>query len=306
MTRVRLVCAAIIVPAIFALVWLDFTLGQADWLGRPGVVLFVTTLFVGLMAASEVLHFEPVTSPRRIKPWAVYLATAIVIILAFAPVAYEHYPADCPVGRTGWLAFGMAATIGIAFFSVMAGYRRGDRVMNDVARTVLIVAYIGLLIGFWAAIRGHGDNAWGMTALLSLFVPVKLSDSLAYITGRLWGRNKLSPELSPGKTIEGLAGGVAGGVFGAFLVLYVVARWLTGESSPASWWWVVIFGVCVTLAGVAGDLAESLMKREGDVKNSSRWLPGLGGITDMIDSLLAAGPVVLAFWITGIFGPVPL
>ena len=89
---------------------------------------------------------------------------------------------------------------------------------------------------------------------------------------------------------------------GALIVFYLVAPQLTGQSSAASWWLIILFAIAVTAAGVLGDLAESMLKREGGVKDSSRWLPGLGGITDMVDSLLVAGPVVLGFWNSGLFG----
>jgi phosphatidate cytidylyltransferase len=300
---VRLFTAAIIVPAILALFWLDFFLGREDVLGRPGLVLFACAIIVSLMTASEVLHFDQANASRRIRREAVYCGTLVVVLLAFVPVLYDEYPADCPVGRPAWLAFAVAAAIGISFASQMALYRKGDRVMDDVARTLLTIMYAGVLIGFWSLIRGQFNNAWGLVALLSLFVPVKLSDTLAYTFGRLWGRHKFSPELSPGKTLEGVWGGFAGGILGAAIVLWLVAPWLTGDPIVASWWAVILFGSVVTAAGILGDLAESMMKRDGGVKNSSRWLPGLGGISDMIDSLLAAGPVVFAFWVSGLLGP---
>lgn len=303
MLRWRLISAAIIITAILLLVWLDFYLGTSESLGRPGLVLAVCTLVIGLMAASEVVYFNQKNN-AGVKHWAVYLGTAVVIGFAFLPTLYENYPADCPIGRLGWPMFGMAAATGLAFVSQMIGYRQGDQVIDDVARTVMVVAYIGLLLAFWAAIRAQVDNAWGMVALLSLYVPVKLSDSMAYTVGKICGKNKLAPHLSPGKTIEGLVGGLLGGCLGAFIVFWVVAPRMTGSATAAPWWLIVVFGIVITLVGVIGDLSESLLKRDGGVKNSSRWLPGLGGVMDIIDSLLPAGPVVLAFWATGWFGPV--
>ncbi len=303
MTRTRLIVAAIVVAAILALFWLDYQCGTSDWLQRPGLVLGICCLVFGLMAASEVLHFDSARQQRRTKAWAVYLGTALAIGLAFYPALVVDYPDDCSIGRIGWLAFGMAGAIGIAFVSQMIGYRNGDHVMNDVSRTVLIIGYVGLLFGFWAPIRGYHDNQWGLVALLSLFVTVKMSDSVAYLVGRNWGRRKLAPELSPGKTIEGMFGGFAGGCLGALLVFLVIGPRITGQPAVASWWLIIVFALIVTTAGIIGDLAASLMKRDGGVKDSSRWLPGLGGIIDMTDSLLAAGPVVMAFWASGLMGP---
>lgn len=302
MLRWRLISAAVIVTAILVMIWADFQLGSADSLNRPGLVLGVALMIVGTMAANEVVSFNT-TSNSGVKKWAVYAGTALVIGFSFIPCLYENYPADCSVGRLGWPMFGMAATIGLAFISQMIGYKPGDQVLDDVARTVMVVAYIGLLLGFWAPIRSFVDNGWGMVALLSLFVTVKISDSMAYTVGRIFGKHKLAPNLSPGKTIEGMLGGLLGGCLGALFVFYYLAPRITGEASPAAWWFVILFGVVVTLVGILGDLSESLLKRDGGVKNSSRWLPGLGGIMDIIDSLLPAGPVVYAFFATGMLTP---
>ncbi len=314
MLRWRLLSAAIILTTLSLLVWLDLQCGHPQWFGRPGLVLLPFSLVVGLLAANEVLYFRPsgglpdiaatdIAVQGDVKHWAVYLGTSLVIASSYAPLLWNEYPADCAVGRLGWPLYAMAAAVGLCFVAQMIGYRRGSRVGEAVARSVLVIAYIGLLISFWSPLRMIGDNAWGMVALLSLFVPVKMSDTLAYTFGKTMGRRKLAKNLSPGKTVEGLLGGLLGGCLGALAVFYLMAPWLTGDPTPASWVWVLVFGVLVTLAGVVGDLSESLLKRDGGVKNSSQWLRGLGGIMDIIDSLLAAGPVALALWSTGIFGP---
>lgn len=303
MLRWRLISAAVLITAILLLVWLDFYLGSDSSLGRPGLVLGLVTLTIGLMAASEVLYFNQ-QSNADVKHWAVYAGVFLVIGLAFVPVLFEDYPADCSIGRLGWPLFGMAAAVGLAFVSQMIGYKQGDEVIDDVARTIMVIAYIGVLLSFWAPLRIYLGNAWGLVALFTLYVPVKMSDTMAYTVGKLIGRNKLAPELSPGKTIEGVAGGMLGGCLGALFVFYVLAPAITGSSTGAPWWLILVFGVVITIVGIVGDLSESLLKRDGGVKNSSRWLPGLGGVMDIIDSLLAAGPVVYAFWVSGLFDPV--
>ena len=303
MLRWRLISAAVIITAIVLLVSLDLYLGSADVLDRPGVVLCLCTLVIGLMAASEIIWFQQ-DDESGIKAWAVYVGTFLVIGLAFVPNLYVGYPADCSIGRLGWPLFGMAGAVGLAFVSQMTGYRPEQRVLDGIARTILIVAYVGLLLSFWAAIRSYGGNQWGMVALLSLYVPVKLSDSAAYTFGKLLGKHKLAPKLSPGKTIEGMLGGLLGGCVGALLIFYVIAPWMTNQQTSASVWLVILFGLSVTIVGIIGDLCESILKRDGGVKDSSRWLPGLGGVMDIIDSPLATGPIVYAFWASGLFDPV--
>lgn len=302
MLRWRLISATIIISAILLLIWLDYFLGTAASLQCPGLVIGLLTLIVGWMAASEVLYFnQPGNS--GVKHWAVYAGTLAVIGMAWVPNWYLNYPADCSIGRLGWPLFAMAAGVGLAFASQMIGYKQGDQVIESVARTILVIAYVGLLLSFWAPLRSHLGNTWGLVALFSLFIPVKMSDTMAYTVGKMMGKTKLAPQLSPGKTIEGVVGGLIGGCLGALFVFYVLAPALTGQATAAPWWLVLVFGSVVTLVGIVGDLCESLLKRDGGVKNSSRWLPGLGGVMDIIDSLLAAGPAVYAFWLTGWFDP---
>jgi phosphatidate cytidylyltransferase len=301
--RARILNSAIIISALALLVWLDIRLGTAaenGGIAKPGLMLLACLAILGPLAAMETLRFDPATRARRIRALAVILGTGTIILSSAIPLLFENYPADCPFGRTGWLAFGTAAAVGIAFASQMLSYQREQKVTDDLGRTVLVVVYVGLLLGFWMPIRGQVDNEWGMVALLSLFVTVKMSDSFAWAFGNLFGKHKLSPVISPGKTIEGFAGGIAGGVAGAIVVFQWIGPAITGESSDVSWIVLVLFGIAVSLAGVFGDLAESMLKRDGGVKNSSNWLPGLGGVMDLFDSLLAAGPVVLAFWNSGL------
>jgi phosphatidate cytidylyltransferase len=132
---------------------------------------------------------------------------------------------------------------------------------------------------------------------------VKMGDIGAYAIGRLIGRHKLAPRLSPGKTIEGVVGALAF----SCLASWAVFRWLTPVWTPSSvrpgpWWGWIAFGLVVSVAGIVGDLAESLLKRDVGLKDSSHWLPGFGGVLDMLDSLLLSAPVAWLLWATGMVG----
>ena len=110
------------------------------------------------------------------------------------------------------------------------------------------------------------------------------ADTRAYFTGRLVGRHSLAPRLSPKKTWEGLLGGAAAGVFVSFIVLY------DKRDEYLSIWQAVVLGVVVVVVAVLGDLFESALKRDLEVKDTGRLLGGHGGMLDRLDALLFAAP----------------
>ena len=156
-------------------------------------------------------------------------------------------------------------------------------------------------MSFWALLRLHGDNARGMLALVSMLVIVKMADTGAFFVGKNLGRHKMTPILSPGKTWEGAIGGVVV----ACLVSWAIFHWLGWSLvGPAYRRPAIVatlaYGGTLALAGMLGDLAESLLKRDMERKDSSTWLPGLGGVLDIIDAPLVAGPIAWLWWATGL------
>lgn len=145
-----------------------------------------------------------------------------------------------------------------------------------------------LLLGWAVVLPGWGSllylHAEARLLLAYLLVLIAAMDSAAYFAGRRWGRRRLAPVLSPGKTWEGLAAALlAAGVLS-------VAWWLAGWGTA----WLMLAGLVAGIAGVVGDLLESAMKRAAGVKDSGRLLAGHGGVLDRIDSLCAAAPVYAA------------
>jgi phosphatidate cytidylyltransferase len=130
---------------------------------------------------------------------------------------------------------------------------------------------------------------------------VKMGDIGAYTVGRLLGRHKLAPTLSPGKTIEGAAGAIAFGCFASWLVFRFLLPAVTEQEASNSLNWIP-YGIVVSIAGMIGDLAESLLKRDLGRKDSSAWLPGFGGVLDILDSLLLSAPVGYTCWLLGLVG----
>jgi phosphatidate cytidylyltransferase len=142
-----------------------------------------------------------------------------------------------------------------------------------------------------------------MFALVSMIAIVKISDTGQYTFGRLLGRHKLAPQVSPGKTLEGALGGVACAIATAwFMFTWAAPRMAPAAALDLRPQTIVSYAVVLAIAGILGDLSESMIKRDAGVKDSSTWLPGFGGVLDVLDSLLGAAPVAFVFWVVVILG----
>jgi len=210
------------------------------------------------------------------------------------------------LGQLGWLAIGLAASLLLVVVGEMRRYDGSTQTTVSLSLAVFAILYAGGLMGFMIGLRLLGDGRWGMLALVSLIATVKMSDIGQYTVGRLLGKHKLAPRISPGKTWEG----AGGGILFACAAAWVVFRWGTklliegaagDPGTPIAT--VLYFAVVVALAGMVGDLAASLLKRDAGVKDSSAWMPGFGGVIDLLDSLLLAAPVVYGFWTFWLPGP---
>lgn len=137
--------------------------------------------------------------------------------------------------------------------------------------------------------------------MLSLVIVVKMCDTGAYTVGRLIGRRKMAPVLSPKKTIEGAIGGLVFACLGSWAAFHWLTPAITHSSRPPSpaWGWLA-YGLLVAMAGMLGDLAESLLKRDLGRKDSSTWMPGFGGVLDVLDSIILAAPVAYLCWTFGL------
>lgn len=159
------------------------------------------------------------------------------------------------------------------------------RALDQVARTLLIILYVGVLFSFLGFIR---DLPLGWAWLFLVLACTFGADTGAYFAGRHLGRHKLAPKVSPGKTIEGFLGGILASIGVAFLVKFIIYNGFSNFQCVA-------VGTLVGVVGPAGDLAESLIKRSVGVKDSGKLIPGHGGMLDRVDALLFTAPVVYAY-----------
>ena len=185
-----------------------------------------------------------------------------------------------------------------AAFALVVTYPKSASVWGKSVLLQLIFAFFTLvpfLIGVLRLRLDHyvTDSTHGVMLLLYVFILVWAADSGAYFAGRKFGKHKLAPKVSPGKTWQGVIGGLATACVFAFIFLQLSGGSLFATDSVASF---VLLSVATVAISVLGDLTESMFKRESGIKDSSNLIPGHGGILDRIDSLTAAVPFFAYFY----------
>jgi len=249
----RLLVAAVLLPAVIGVVFLG-----GWWLWALG-------LAGGLIALHELYSMAKDLRPLVL---AGYLGFGLSLL-------------GLEWGGFDWMMGGILATLAISFVLYgLSDIRTAATTTFGV--TLLGVVWIGGGIGCLLLIRDTPEH--GFWALIAVMFTIFASDTAAYFVGRSLGRHRMSPSISPAKTWEGLAGGLVAAVITSFLVLYKDRDEFL--SIPE----MLLFGALVGVAGVLGDLFESAVKRDLQVKDSGRLLGGHGGMLDRLDALLWAGP----------------
>jgi len=292
----RLLTAALLIPPI---VWVIF---------QGGLWVLGTVVVITLLGIREFYHLIEAKGAEPLRGVGMLAAVALPVVT--------------------YLGSDYAATVLMSFLllGVMVAQLGKAQIAESLASisgTFFGVFYIGWLLSHAVALRGFHDvvlGRWGPDAVAGMHpdagafyllftVSVVIGgDAGAYFVGRKYGRRKLAPAVSPGKTVEGAVGAIAAG-----LVVGIVAKMgfdaLRPElSSQLGWLACAIFSMLLAGVGIVGDLVESLLKRDAQVKDTGTLLPGTGGVLDRIDSNLLAIPVMYYLLLahTFLFGRVPL
>lgn len=271
----RLLTALVAIPILIAAIILPAYYPQTVW-------LFATIAVLAL--AAGLFEFYSLTKKLELKADAGigYLgAAALVVAFVF----------DAPANAPDLLVITLAAFIAAVLVTQAFRFQKDfTKMLAGAGVTILGVLYVVFLGGFLISVRlGLDGNTVLSSQLLLFFLTVIFgSDAGAYFIGRSIGKHKLAPNISPGKTIEGLIGGiVAAAGFGA-LSTYLFFPELPYKVSIA-------LAVVMSLAGVLGDLAESAVKRGSGAKDAANILPGHGGLLDRLDSILFNAPILYYF-----------
>jgi phosphatidate cytidylyltransferase len=177
------------------------------------------------------------------------------------------------------LILGLAVTVAAALIWRIADGPAAFR--RDLTASLLIAVYVPFLLGFGVLLL-LPDVDHGKWRVLCTLLAVVLSDTGGFAAGVFFGRHKMAPSISPGKTWEGFAGSVSASAIGSALLLYFLL--------DIASYWGLLFGAVISVVAVVGDLTESMLKRDLGVKDMSNLLPGHGGVMDRLDSILFAVP----------------
>jgi phosphatidate cytidylyltransferase len=266
----RIITALILLPFLIASILV------------PGLQL----LFVALAATAMVLalyEFYVLARKRDMKPdiGAGFLGAA-----ALFTIFYFAEP-----GRDVDYSMMQLAVLTLTAGVLIAATLRGapfDKIIASSGATILGVLYIILLGGHLVAVRMGFEQKLSAHLLSYFFLVLMGADTGAYYTGRAFGKHKLAPNISPGKTWEGVAGGML-----AALALATVAHFWFFRELPLKW--ALPLAAVMMILGVLGDLSESALKRSAGAKDAAKILPGHGGVLDRLDSLLFNAPLIYYF-----------
>ena len=255
---VRLLSGVVLAVVALALIWF-----------LNSIALLGVSLAVAALAFTE---YERIVAAigAKIPFWTAMAAT----LFACAMVPFQWID----------IVFVLAASLALVATNVLMSDRIGTPLLVDTAAAVMAPIYIGLPLGALVGVHAIG----GRESVLLLIATVAVSDTAQFYTGRTFGRTPLAPLRSPKKTREGAVGGfVIAPIF-----LAVAGHYGLPNYSP---YWLAALGLGIVIAGIIGDLFESMLKRAADLKDSGALIPGHGGVLDRIDALLFAAPVFYFF-----------
>lgn len=239
------------------------------WFGGLGVsVLVAAAVAIAMDEWALMMSRDAPGSALRARAWLIPAGVAVHLAVTYAPAEL----------RAPLLGLAVMAGLLVPMFAEANVPRAG----TEAVRSVAGLLYAPLLLSPIVAIRGREDGIW---MVLYLFAATWLGDTGAYFAGRAFGKTRLFERVSPKKTVEGALGGLALSAVGGFVFAKV-------GNLPFGVVECVLLTMLLDVMGVVGDLAESLIKRTWDVKDSGWIMPGHGGILDRIDSLLFTTPVL--------------
>ncbi len=263
MLRKRIITALWGIPLIIVTIWFD---EPWPWF----------TVLAGIWGLLAVLEFYRMAGVAKFIPLTCF---GMVWTLLFILHPHCTYDLVVPILLTSGIGLSLVLL-------VLSPQREGA--FTSWAWLMAGMLYVGWLLSYLVALRLDAGRDWLFLALFATFG----SDTAAYFLGKAFGKHKLAPRISPGKTWEGTVAGIFGAV-----IISLLFTLPTPLQLPLSYGQAILLGVLISVFGQIGDLAESMLKRNSGVKESGGLMPGHGGLLDRMDSAIFAGVVVYLYYI---------
>ena len=268
--------------AAMAFVGLLIAFSPVNWVGA---LLALSVALIGVVGVWEYIQLALAKELKLAK--RLMIGVVFCEIIAFAAAHKTHSPSLLP---------GAILVLGVVAFFLFH-FKEVHNALVHIAVEFFGVCYIAFPLSFMFGVlypvSSHAVLQDGRWWLAYLIIVTKITDVAAYFVGRLWGKHKLAPVLSPKKTVEGAIAGFICATLTS-LLLYLLGRLFSQGAFDLTLFEAIWLGMLIGIAGQVGDLAESLLKRDAVVKDSNA-LPGIGGVLDMLDSLLFTAPIVYFF-----------
>lgn len=254
-------------------------------LGIPGILAaifvggYLFGVFITAVMVIALYEFYSILGVKEVKPlvWLGEIATLLIAFYYFFNPSLSGL--DVITLFTGIIMLGLLFEL----------FRKIPNPVMNLSVTFMGILYIPFLLGTLIALR-NWDSMHDTNFTFSIFLSIWICDTAAYFAGKIFGKKKIYPRVSPNKTVVGSIAGV----FGALITVYILNT-IGFIGIPLTWPKIVIFTVIIGFFGQAGDFVESLFKRDMGVKDSGKMLKGHGGVMDRFDSLIFASPLVFIF-----------
>lgn len=266
MLRQRVLSAAVFIPILFVAIWFG-----APWF----------SVLVAVAALLGVVEFYGMVAQGGWQPLTFFGALWTLFFILNAHYIHSYSSETTQMLVTSGL---VTSAVVLSLFWVLFLRSSGGRTFANWAWSLAGMFYLGWLLSYWILLMNSGEwdgRDWVLLALFSTFAV----DTTAYFVGRAWGRHKLAPGISPGKSWEGAIGGLVGGMAAAVILALLLGL-------DFGYWGVILIGFFIAVFAQLGDLAESKLKRSMEVKEAGKLIPGHGGILDRLDSVVFTGVVV--------------